>query len=87
MLLGLSCISMLSPFNSEKKKKPQGFKARNGYKQKKKNHQTLKGSILQPTQHNKLNRFECKFPANTFHHPRVSAINSAYVLYHSRKKD
>lgn len=52
MLLGLSCISMLSPFNSEKKKKPQGFKARNGYKQKK-THQNLKGSILQPTQQTK----------------------------------
>lgn len=47
MLLGLSCIYMLSPFNSEKKKKPQVFKAKNGYKQK--NHQNLKRSILQPT--------------------------------------
>lgn len=84
MLLGLSCISMLSPFNSEKKKKPQGFKAKNGYKQKNPT-KTLKDQFY--NQHNKLNRFECKFPANTFHHPRASAINSAYVLHHSRKKD
>lgn len=28
----LSCVYTLSPFDSEKKKKPQGFKAKNGYK-------------------------------------------------------
>lgn len=53
MLLGLSCISMLSPFNSEKKKKPQGFKARNGYKQKKKNTKPLKDQFY--NQHNTTN--------------------------------
>lgn len=31
---GISCIYTLSPFNSEKKKKTQGFKAKNGYEQK-----------------------------------------------------
>lgn len=78
----LSCIYTLSPFDSEKKKKPQGFKAKNGYKQK---NPKLKDPFY--NQHNKLNRFECKFPANTFHYPRISAINSADVLPHGCTKD
>lgn len=81
---GISCIYTLSPFNSEKKKKTQGFKAKNGYEQKK-TPKNIEDQFY--NQHNKLNRFECKFPANTFHHLRVRAINSADVLHHSCNKD
>lgn len=46
----LSCIYTLSPFNSEKKKKPQGFKAKNGYKNQTKTKQ-------KPTQNQFLKNF------------------------------
>lgn len=76
----LSCIYTLSPFNSEKKKKPQRFKAKNDYKNRNKTNtppppKTNLNNFLKTPQHIKDQFYN--------QHNELSGLNVNFQQIHS----